>query len=234
MANTENIKETAPKKEGAPRENAQKKLNEELKKTIEEQAAQIAELQASLKMMMSAYTQTAQVAQQKPQKETVVVGCRAFSGAPLSNQDESVCYTFACGEEKEIDVSDLKDILKDNGLRKNKVLFRDGLFYFKDKSYYDYFGIKNVIDLSDEAIKEIVLTDNVDSMLRKVKEITKDRTNFNVMHTLKFKIAQMIVDESQPLLGWRYDSRKALEDYLGNKFDDLVAYTGIYNILRKN
>ena len=44
MDNTENIKETAPKREGAQRETAQKKLNEELKKTIEEQAAQIAKV----------------------------------------------------------------------------------------------------------------------------------------------------------------------------------------------
>ena len=163
-----------------------------------------------------------------------MVGCRAFSGAPLVNQDESLNYSFACGEEKEIDISDLKEILKDNGVRKNKILFRDGIFYFKNPEYYDYFGIKNFIDLSDNAIKKIVLTDDVNSMIRKVKEITKDRANYRVTHTLQYKVAQMIVDDSQPLMGWRYDARKALEDYLGVKFDDLVAYTGLYNILRKN
>ena len=239
MANTENIKENEikneVKKESAPRESSAKKTNEELKKIIESQAKQIADLQASVSALIALAGNAVNSEQPKKEEETTaVVGCRAFSGAPLVNQDESLNYSFACGEEKEIDISDLKDLLKDSGVRKNKLLFRDGIFYFKDPKYYNYFGIKNVVDLSDSAIKKIVLTDDVNSMIRKVKEITNDRMNFRVTHTLQFKVAQMIVDDSQPLMGWRYDARKALEDYLGIKFDDLVAYTGLYNILRKN
>ena len=233
MSNTETIKNEATQAVEENKKATPRKTNDELKKTIEKQANEIDSLKEQITALMALMGQNVASKQNSVDKETVVVGCRAFSGAPLANQDESVCYTFSCGEEKAIDISDLKDILKDSGLRKNKFLFRDGIFYFKDEKYYVYFGIKNVVDLSDEAIKAFVLIPDVNAMLRKAKEITKDRTNFNIMHTLKFKIAQMIVDSSQPLMGWRYDSRKALEDYLGCKFDDLVAYTGIYNILGK-
>lgn len=236
MDKTENKenKENEVKKETVSRETNTRKTNEELKKTIETQANEIADLKEQVASLIALMGKAVSVQQPKKEEEkTAVVGCRAFSGAPLVNQDESLNYSFACGEEKEIDISDLKDLLKDSGVRKNKILFRDGIFYFKDPQYYDYFGIKNVVDLSDNAIKKIVLTDDVNSMIRKVKEITNDRTNFRVTHTLQFKVAQMIIDDSQPLMGWRYDARKALEDYLGIKFDDLVAYTGLYSILRK-
>lgn len=234
MVNTEN-KENEVKKENVSRETSTRKTNEELKKTIETQASEIADLKEQVASLIALMGKAVSAQQPKNEEEkTAVVGCRAFSGAPLVNQDESLNYSFACGEEKEIYISDLKDLLKDSGVRKNKILFRDGIFYFKDPQYYDYFGIKNVVDLSDSAIKKIVLTDDVNSMIRKVKEITNDRTNFRVTHTLQFKVAQMIIDDSQPLMGWRYDARKALEDYLGIKFDDLVAYTGLYSILRKN
>lgn len=215
-----------------------KKPTVDYKKIIEEQNKQIEQMQQQMQQMAAMFSMFqnagAQVGQQKG-KENVLVGCRAFSGAVLSTKDESVQYNFEVGEEKEIPYDDLKLILKENGVRNNKRLFEKGLFYFVDEEDYRSFGIKPRVDLSVENIKRIVTEPDIDKMIREVKEITKDKVDWAVTHSLKFTIAQMWVDkENQPLKNWSYENRVALENYFGNKFDDLIAGIGLINFVKQS
>lgn len=209
----------------------------ELKETIKTQEIMINELKAQVQTLIALATkgnEPKEIQEEGNGIEYVTVGCRAFSGASLANKDESICYSFWVGEEKQIDIEDLKEVLKDSGLRRNKIWFEKGLFYFKDEKYYKYFAINKRVDLTWQNIKSIIMTPDIDLMIRKVKDLTKDKKDLAITHTLKYIIAQMLVDPSNPLLGFSYSSKVALENYFGNKFDELINYAGVYNILRKN
>ena len=194
-----------------------------------------ADLKKQLQALMSAIMANGTRVEPKAEEpKTVKVGCRAFSGACLRNKDESIIYYFSAGEERDVDVEDLKMIFKDGAILKNRALFEKGIFYFVDNDQYSKWGISQKVDLSLDAIKAIVTEPDVDVMIRKVKELTKDKTDTNVTHSFKFIIAQMMVDnEKEPLRSWRYENRVALENYLGNKFDELIANVGLYNIVRQ-
>ena len=208
-------------------------------KIIEEQNKQIEAMQQQMQQMTAMFAMLQNggfnFANNANKKEEVRIGCRAFSGITLSTRDESIQYTFEVGDEKDIPIEDMKQLLKENGTRNNKKLFEKGLFYFVDKEDYKTFGITPRVDLSIENIKRIVTEPDIDKMLREVKEITKDKVDWAVTHSLKFTIAQMWVDkETQPLKNWTYANRVALENYFGNKFDDLIASIGLHNFVKQS
>lgn len=163
----------------------------------------------------------------------ILVGCRAFSGATLSNVDGSISIVFVGGEEKYIEIEDMKSLLKENVTRNNKLLFMNGLFYFVNEEYYKKFNIKKNIDLSEKNIIDILLTPDIDKMINKVKDLTNDKHNTSVTHTFQFFVAKLLVDSKHPLAMWKYESRMALETYLENKFDELIAYSGVYQLLKE-
>lgn len=208
-------------------------------KIVEEQRQQIEEMQKQMQQMATMFAMLQNggmnFANNSLKKENVKIGCRAFSGITLSTRDESIQYSFEVGDEKDIPIDDLKQLLKENGTRNNKRLFEKGLFYFVDEEDYKTFGIKPRVDLSIENIKRIVTEPDIDKMIREVKEMTKDKVDWAITHSLKFTIAQMWVDkDNQPLKDWTYANRVALENYFGNKFDDLIAGIGLYNFVKQS
>lgn len=213
--------------------------NSKLEKIISEQKSdfdsKMQDMEMKINLLMATLTQSSKNAKTETAEEAkeVVVGCRAFSGAALSTSDGTICYIFKGGEEKHIDIEDLKTLLRESGVRNNKTLFADGLFYFIDEKMYKEFRIKRTSDLSKENIIKLLLVDDVDEMLRGIKDFTNNKSKMAVTHTMQFMIAQMLIDESNPLAFWKYENRKALETYLENRFDDLIAQSGIFNIIRK-
>ena len=208
-------------------------------KIIEEQRKQIEAMQQQMQQMSAMFAMLQQgglgSVPQPNKKENVAVSCRAFSGIPLCTTDESIQYFFEVGDVKDIPIDDLKQLLKENGKRNNKKLFEKGLLCFVDEEDYKAFGIKPRVDLSVENIKRIVTEPDIDKMIREVKTMTKDKVDWAVTHSLKFTIAQMWVDkENQPLKNWAYENRVALENYFGNKFDDLIASIGLNNFVKQS
>lgn len=227
----ENEKEVVEKKTTKPKV--------DYAKIVEEQRQQIEEMQKQMQQMTAMFAMFQNgglnFPNQHAQKESARIGCRAFSGVTLSTGDESIQYSFEVGDEKDIPLDDLKQLLKENGTRNNKRLFEKGLFYFVDPEDYKTFGIKPRVDLSIENIKRVVTEPDIDKMIREVKEMTKDKVDWAITHSLKFTIAQMWVDkENQPLKNWTYANRVALENYFGNKFDDLIAGIGLYNFVKQS
>lgn len=212
------------------------KIIEEQKRTIETMQAQMVEMQKQFSSMLAIMNNGGNAQkEEKREKEYVRVGCRTFSGATLCTKDESIQYLFEAGDVKDILAEDMKLIFRDSGLRNNKALFEKGLFYFLDEEDYNTYGIRPRVDLSVENIKRIVTQHDVDKMIREVKEMTKDKADLSIVHSLKFTIAQMWIDkENQPLKNWSYENRVALENYFGNKFDDLIANIGLYNFVKAN
>lgn len=231
-------------KRGRPKANVEQRKNDDIAKYAEEnnelrkENAQMKKEVCDLKDQMSKVLELLAIRNTKEEKKeqgTVKIGCRSLAGSCLRNKDESIIYEFRVGEERDVDVEDLKQIFKDGApILKNRALFEKGIFYFVDEKEYQKWGIKKRVDLSWDTIRKLVTMPDANEMIRKIKDITRDKTDLAITHCLKFTVAQMIVDRTtEPLRGWRYENRIALENYLGNKFDDLIANIGLYNLVRR-
>lgn len=202
--------------------------------------AQMQEMNRALVAMQSQMLELGQTANngdnvQNEKDEEVVIGCRAFSGCPLSNLDESIAFKLECGEEKYILVDDLKELFKDNMYKHNKVLFQKGVFYFTDESNYERFRIKKEKDLTPSNICRILLLQDINSVITEFNALTNSKTDATIMHTVLFMIAMLLDDEKRPLKDWDYDNRVVLEKYIGEtfKFDTIKANVNWYKYLGK-
>jgi hypothetical protein len=215
-------------------ENLQKE-NNKLKETILKQqddfSAKFNQMQAQLDTLLKIVGSTTKQTKVEDSEEDIAIGCRVFAGLSMSTPDGMQNITFRCGEQKFISLEDLVIYLKESK-RNNKSLFANGLLYFYDEKYYDKFKIKKLVDLSEENILKILLIEDKNEMIRKVSELTNGLKKKFVTHTFKFIIADMLVRNPLKLKFWNYDSRIELENYIGVKFDTLIANAGMYRSIK--
>lgn len=165
-------------------------------------------------------------------EDEAVVVSRNFMKTALQSPDGSVFVEFRTGEQKYIPAEDMRLILKENSVRKNKQLFEKGLYYFKNPEDYKRFKITPRKDLSYEHVKDIITTENIDDMIAQFDEITNNGRDRAVTHVFAFEIVEMLKDREVPLRNWRYENRVALETRIGRKFDDLIAESCYFDLLR--
>lgn len=230
--NNDNVLENLDTQENI--ENAEQTNNEveELKKQLEAKNAEIsnmsamfATMQAQLNMLMNN--------QSKPstdKSEDVLIGCRAVYGAVLATNDNKYVFKFECDEEKYIDSEDLKTVLKESG-RDNKKLFEQDTFYFVNEEDYEKFKIKKRVDLSRENLIRILTKNDSYAMIDEINKMTNNLLNYSVTHAIQYEIVKMLIDTSNPLKDWKYENRTALERYINQKFDDLMASIGALELL---
>lgn len=203
-----------------PDVSAEDKRDEEIR-LLKEQIAALMKMQAQSANNVSRYP---------VDEEPVVVVSRFFSDTILEAPNGSFNVTLKCAKPMVVDFEDMKEILKETTYHHYKKLFEDDLLYFQNEGDYKRFNIKRKIDLSDTSLKRILFLPEKE-MLEKMNELTLNRRNQNMIHVITFKVAEMLVKESKPLKGWDYDNRKALEEYLSIKFDQIIAMTGLYDVI---
>lgn len=204
-----------------------RKENEEKDKKLDELSKNFALMQEQLAKLMS---QPSMPSKSKDDDEDVLIGCRNIYGGCLATNDGRYSYTFTCDEEKYIAAEDLKIILRESG-RNTRGLFEEDVFYFVNPDDYAKFKIKKRIDLSPENIVRILTTKNTHDMIDEINIITNNKVNFSALHSLQFAIVKLLIDKSNPLADWNYESRVVLERYLGQKFDDLMAAVGALELI---
>lgn len=165
------------------------------------------------------------------ESEDIKVGYRGVYGGALANATGSLTYKFESNEEKYIDSEDLKQLFKESGLRNNKKMFEDDIFYFVDEKNYSKFKIKKRVDLSKENILRILTLDDVNDTIIELNKMTNTKLDFNVLHAFQYQVARLIIDKNAKLKDWKYENRTALERYINQKFDDLLAGMGAIEIL---
>lgn len=214
-----------------------KKENERLKQESAEKDEKLNELskkfeslQEQLALLMKTANQGGTNSNEK--EPDVLVGCRNVYTDVLATNDNSIVIKFNGCEEKYVDVDDLKTLLKGGGGRNTRRLFEEDTFYFVNPEDYNRFKIKRRVDLSPENLTRILLLDS-NSMIDEINEITDhmNRNNHAIITNLQFGIVKLLIDKSNPLKDWKYENRARLEDYLGRKFDDLMAAIGIIDLL---
>lgn len=210
---------------------------ETLKKEIEDKDKKYEELNANFQKLQAQFETFMQMSMAKQtatssadDDEEILVGCRDVYGSVLATNDGRYSFKFECDEEKYIALSDLKEVLKENGLRNNKRLFERDVFYFVNPADYKKFNIKKRIDLSHDNLVRILNLPELD-MIDEVNKMTNHLIDFAATHSLQFEIVKMLIDKTNPLRDWRYENRHALERYIGQKFDDLQAAIGAVELL---
>lgn len=207
---------------------------EQLKKLNEEKDKEIAELSKNMLNMQQQLNELMQKMMSKTNDlpnhtEEVVVGNRSIYGSLLATNDDKIHITFNCNEEKAVDVEDLKTLFKE-GIRDNRLLFEEDTLYFKDPANYARFKIKKKVDLSEENIVRILMLPSHD-MIDEINKLTNSLTNFRITHALQFEIVKLLISKDKPLNNWSYDNRNTLENYIGQKFDNLMAAVGAVELL---
>ena len=188
-------------------------------------------LKEQIAALMKMQAQTANSTNRYPiDEEPVVVISRFFSDTVLESPDRSYNIVLHCAQPQVVDYSDMKELLKETTYHHYKRLFEEDLLYFENEGDYKRFNIKRKVDLSETSLKKILFLPQ-EQMLSKINELTLNRRNYNMIHVIIYKIAEMLVEQSKPLKGWDYDNRKALEDYFSVKFDQVIAMTGLYEVI---
>lgn len=193
---------------------------------IDELSRNFAGLQAQIELLMrSGFTPSKPV-----EEEDILVKCRAIYGAVLATNDGKLVFNFGCEEEKYINSEDLKVVLKESG-RDNKKLFENDVLYFDDEENYTKFKIKKRVDMSRENIIKIITMEDPVEMIDEVNKLTNNLVNFSITHSFQFEVVKLLIDKSNPLKNWKYENRVKLENYIGQKWDDLMAAVGAVELL---
>lgn len=208
--------------------------NDNSKTQVDLLIAQNELLKTQLEMLMQSMKNNQNNNQSNEEDEEILVGCRAFSGCPLTPIGEPFILNFSCGEEKYIPLSQIREIFKPSILKDNKKLFEKGLFYFADESNYKRFKINYSSDLKPENIIKIILDEDTHAIIRNLDNITRNKSEQIIMHTIMFEISLLLLDSSKPLRDWRYENRVELENYFGIKFDQLNNMVNLFKSLPQN
>lgn len=157
------------------------------------------------------------VIQQGVNDKEISIGCRLFCGATLLSPSGEIQIRVKCGEETTLTIHEMQEIFR-NQFR-YKRLFEKGVLYFVDEEMYDYFKIRNVLDLSDEALVD-ALTGSVESMKSFLANITDNKRDDMVEHTICYKTAKLL--DSGKLGDWSYGNRVGFDAYMGVKIENII------------
>ena len=186
------------------------------KKEKEESDRKFLELQTQMDMILKQMALQNANGNTNNQDEDVVVGCMSINGASIANNDESIIYNLKYKEVIDISFSELKDCFKSK-INPYRELFKKGIFYFEDEKYYEIFKIKDVVDMSDEALVDMLIKGEVPYKEKLYIRGHKDNTFFL---TLVYRVADLYRQGN--LVKWTYQDRMSFENYFKIKIDNCV------------
>lgn len=189
---------------------------EKLKKEKEESDRKFLELQTQMDMILKQMALQNANGNTNNQDEDVAVGCMSINGASIANNDESIIYNLKYKEVIDISFSELKDCFKSK-INPYRELFKKGIFYFEDEKYYEIFKIKDVVDMSDEALVDMLIKGEVPYKEKLYIRGHKDNTFFL---TLVYRVADLYRQGN--LVKWTYQDRMSFENYFKIKIDNCV------------
>lgn len=141
---------------------------------------------------------------------TVEIGCNLIQGTNISSPGKDVDMNIKYGEIISMSSNDVSSILKGSN---NRDFFANNLLYFVDEENYNRFNIKKKIDIGRENIKNIILKNDISSMIRFFDDVTRKKMNNTVVHTVYYTI--VILDIDGELNGMQFNTRQEIEKYFG-------------------
>lgn len=152
------------------------------------------------------------VYQQQQNTAPISVGSLDVNGVTISidGRDERIT------EPIQLSLESVVSILKSP---RNRKLFENGVLYFLDEQWYDYFRIDKGKILTDEMIIGIFKGENED-IIHKLDQLTDSKSVFSSMFQIPFKIA-ILLNEKKLLLD--IDQQEIIENYFGYLIKDVRA-----------
>lgn len=190
--------------------------NDELRKQLDDMMKNYKNMQLQLQNVL--LTQKNQNEKLKPDNTGgAIVGCLIFNGATLVSQGGDVIIPIEYKQEVEVEYSELREIFKNPfGYRS---LFRKGILYFVDPEDYKRFNIKQEIDLSDDALINLLSHSTPFTITDKMKQMTRDKKDLTEMFAIIYQIAHLIDIKKVDL---DYEIRSSLEKYFEVDFKTLI------------
>lgn len=206
---------TATKSDG----NLQSKLAQ-VEKEKSEMMEMIKSLQEQIKNINAPQAATQYIVQGQGEKDIpITIGCRLLCGATLYSPNKDVQITLKCGQESELTIREMQEIFRDEfGFKR---LFEKGVMYFTDPEMYEYFSIHNPVDLSEDALLDILLADNYNDMIIFLRDVTNNKKDDMVSHTICYNTALLF--KAGRLSEWSYANRVNFEKYMGIEVDSMVV-----------
>ena len=190
--------------------------NEELKKQLDDMMKNYKNMQLQLQNVL--LTQKNQNEQAKQDNTgSAVVGCLIFNGATLVSQGGDIIIPIEYKQEVDVEYTELREVFKNPfGYRS---LFRKGILYFVNPEDYKRFNIKQEIDLSDEALINLLSHSSPFTITDKMKQMTREKKDLTEMFAIIYQIANLIDKKKVDL---DYEIRSALEKYFEVDFKTLI------------
>lgn len=102
---------------------------------------------------------------------------------------------------------------------RNRKLFENGILYFSDDKWYDYFRISRSKILNDENIIQVFNGDNEDIKYR-LDQLTDSKSSLSSMYQLPFKITILLTEKK---LSIDLDQLEIVERYFGYSLNSIKA-----------
>lgn len=198
---------------------------EKLKKEKEETDAKFNELKAQMDLMLKQMMMNSQAPTPAFADEEVEIECFYINGATINNTEGSISYNIGYKETVNIPMSELKECFK-NKINNYRELFRKGVFSFVDEKYYQVFKIKDVVDLSDETLVDILTKDGEIPYVAMTKNM--GHVDFIFSNAIIYRVADL--RRRGLLRDWDYRKQQEFEAHFEIKIDacinqlDLLGY----------
>lgn len=184
--------------------------------------AQNKQIEDLTKLIASLQSQLASSVSTPLLDDSIFIGARMQGGIRLCDKGENIVLDIPCDECVEVNVADFRAVLSSPS--NYKALFKNDILYFEDEENYKRFRLKKEIDLSSDEIKTHLLG-NADAV-NWLKTITNNKKEMNIYYAIIQSIARL--EKSGELHGWEYKSRASLEEYIGEKFTNLIMQMDVY------
>ena len=200
-------------------DNKTAQLESELNSKTQQYDALNTELQAMREMMKMLLANNSQ---QQSQYSSSALDNRVVVGSNIMGKE-----TLMPDKYREIAIDGFKDKVTISiedanmimGQIKYRKLFQNGLFYFEDKKWYDYFNIRTAVILNDEGIMEVLTLPEVE-MKKKLNEVTENKTNEITMHSLMVRVAYLLKNNK---LNIGFDKMPILDEYFKAKLSTMMV-----------
>lgn len=187
---------------------------EKLQKEKEQMSNDLESLKTQMALLMKQMSLQSAIAPQE--EKEVEVTCYCINGGVITNNDGSVRYDIKYKESAMIPMSELKECFKAK-MNDYRVLFRKGMFVFEDKDVYADFKIKDIIDMSDDVLVEML---NKGEIPYQDKMEVGGNIDFILSNTLIYRVADL--RRAGKLKDLSYGNQKKFETYFDVTIDSCI------------
>lgn len=196
---------------------SEEKKVEEIKEPISKENEEVSELKKQIEEMkkaMEALIANSNAAAPsnsvviKESDDEIEIGTRMIQGIGFTSTDETISLRMDYNQIQALSLSEMKKLLRQQEIKR---LFENGVCYFVKQEDYALLGIRNAIDLSTENLQRILISGNLNEIVRELNSMTSNLKNSTVVHCLIFRICDMI--RKGELANMDYTTRTGLSNY---------------------